>query len=59
MRDVAFLKVAFGLRRREAVYLDVVDLRVNPKVREYGRIGAVFVRYGKASRSSRPSAAPC
>ncbi len=56
MRDAALLKTvyAFGLRRREAVGLDVVDLRVNPKVREYGRVGAVFVRHGKASRGSPP-----
>ncbi|MEV0732315.1 tyrosine-type recombinase/integrase [Polymorphospora sp. NPDC050346] len=56
MRDSAFLKTvyAFGLRRREAVLLDLVDLRSNPKVREYGRFGAVFVRYGKASRGSPP-----
>jgi integrase/recombinase XerD len=56
MRDAAFLKTvyAFGLRRREAVMLDLVDLRANPKVREYGRAGAVFVRYGKASRGNPP-----
>jgi site-specific recombinase XerD len=56
MRDATFLKTvyAFGLRRREAVFLDVTDLRANPKVRQYGRIGAVFVRYGKASRGSPP-----
>ncbi|WP_446214605.1 tyrosine-type recombinase/integrase [Micromonospora sp. IBSANI012] len=56
MRDAALLKTvyAFGLRRREAVFLDMVDLRANPKVRQYGRVGALFVRYGKASRGGPP-----
>lgn len=56
MRDAALLKTvyAFGLRRREAVYLDEADLRSNPKIREYGRAGGVFVRYGKASRGGPP-----
>src|SRR6266536_2392990 len=56
MRDAAVLKTiyAFGLRRREAWGLDMVDLRHNPKVGQYGRFGALFVRHGKASRGSPP-----
>jgi site-specific recombinase XerD len=56
MRDAAVLKTiyAFGLRRREAWGLDMVDLRHNPKVGQYGRFGALFVRYGKSSRGSPP-----
>ena len=55
-RDAALLKTvyAFGLRRREAWGLDVCDLRHNPKVAAYGRFGAVFVRWGKASRGCPP-----
>lgn len=56
MRDSAFLKMvyAFGLRRREVVGLDVADLRGNPKAKQYGRCGAVFVRQGKSSRGGPP-----
>jgi integrase/recombinase XerD len=56
LRDAAFLKAvyAFGLRRREAVSLDLADLRSNPKVPSYGRFGGIFVRSGKASRGGAP-----
>ncbi|MGV9843781.1 tyrosine-type recombinase/integrase [Streptomyces fungicidicus] len=56
MRDSAILKVvyAFGLRRQEACGLDLSDLRRNPKIPDYGRNGALFVRYGKASKGSPP-----
>jgi integrase/recombinase XerD len=56
MRDAAMLKTvyAFGVRRNETCCLDVADLRHNPKVGEYGRFGALFVRYGKSSRGSPP-----
>jgi integrase len=56
MRDAALLKTiyAFGLRRNEACRLDLVDVRHNPKAREFGRFGALFVRFGKASRGSPP-----
>ncbi len=56
LRDSAFLKLvyAYGLRRREACGLDLADLRGNPKVVEYGRLGAVFVRFGKSSNGSPP-----
>ncbi|MER7104553.1 hypothetical protein ABT383_33945 [Streptomyces humidus] len=42
------------MRRRESVHLDVADLRRNPKAPQYGRHGAVFVRYGKSSKGSQP-----
>ncbi|MFJ9843821.1 tyrosine-type recombinase/integrase [Kitasatospora sp. NPDC101155] len=56
MRDAALLKTvyAFGLRRREAWGLDLTDLRHNPKATQYGRFGALFVRWGKSSRGSQP-----
>lgn len=56
MRDAAMLKVvyAYGLRRREAAMLDVVDFRRNARVAKYGTFGSVQVRYGKASRGSPP-----
>ncbi|MEV4657369.1 tyrosine-type recombinase/integrase [Micromonospora sp. NPDC049301] len=55
-RDAALLKTvyAFGLRRREAWGLDVVDLRRNPKVPAFGQCGAVMVRWGKSSRGGSP-----
>lgn len=55
-RDAVLLKTiyAFGLRRREAWGLDLADLRHNPKAKQFGRCGAVFVRWGKSSRGSAP-----
>lgn len=55
-RDVVLLKTiyAFGLRRREAWGLDVADLRHNPTIPAYGRIGGLFVRYGKSTKGSPP-----
>ncbi len=55
-RDSIVLKVvyAFGLRRREAWGLDLVDLHLNSKVPEYGRFGCLFVRWGKSSRGGSP-----
>jgi site-specific recombinase XerD len=52
VRDAALLKCvyAFGLRRQEAVMLDLVDFRRNPKLPELGRFGVLSVRHGKASR---------
>ena len=52
VRDAALLKCvyAFGLRRREAVMLDLVDLRRNAKLPHLDRFGALSVRHGKASR---------
>ena len=56
MRDSALLKAfyAYGLRRREMVGLDLSDLRRNPKAPDFGRYGALFVRWGKSSNGSPP-----
>jgi site-specific recombinase XerD len=55
-RDAVLLKTiyAFGLRRREAWGLDLADLRHNPNVAHFGRVGGVFVRWGKSSKGSQP-----
>ena len=55
-RDATLLKVvyAWGLRRTEAVRLDVADLHASPAAPEFGRYGALHVRWGKASRGSGP-----
>lgn len=52
VRDAALLKCvyAYGLRRREAVMLDLVDLRRNAKLPDLGQFGVLSVRHGKASR---------
>ena len=57
-RDSVMLKFvyAYGLRRREASMLDLPDLRHNPRASDYGRFGALQVRWGKASRGSPPRA---
>ncbi len=56
LRDAIVLKTvyAFGLRRREAWGLDLADLRHNARARQFGRCGAVFVRWGKGSHGSPP-----
>jgi integrase/recombinase XerD len=56
MRDSALLKAyyAFGLRRQEGCGLDLADLRRNPKAPQYGRYGALFVRWGKSTNGSPP-----
>jgi integrase/recombinase XerD len=56
MRDAALLKMvyAYGLRRQEVVGLDLADLRRNPKAGQYGQVGALFVRWGKASGGGAP-----
>ena len=55
-RDAVLLKAiyAFGLRRREAWGLDLADLHHNPNVAHFGRVGGVFVRWGKSSKGSQP-----
>lgn len=55
-RDAVVLKTvyAFGLRRRELWGLDLADLRANPQIADYGRLGAVFIRWGKSSKGSPP-----
>src|SRR6266511_200494 len=56
MRDAAMLKTvyAYGLRRRECCCLDLADLRRNPTAAQFGRFGAMFVRFGKSSRGGEP-----
>jgi site-specific recombinase XerD len=55
-RDAVLFKVtyAWGLRRNEARHLQTVDFERNPHAREFGRYGAVNVRYGKAHNGSSP-----
>lgn len=55
-RDATLLKAtyAWGLRRREAVMLDVADLSVNPKAPEFRGLGVVAVRFAKANRGGPP-----
>ena len=54
LRDAVLLKTvyAFGLRRREAVILDLPDFRRNPRAGHLGVFGSAQVRYGKASRGT-------
>jgi integrase/recombinase XerC len=56
LRDAQMVKTAyaFGLRRRELCFLDVADLRPNPRMPQWGTFGAVHVRYAKSSRGSGP-----
>lgn len=56
LRDAQLFKTiyAYGLRRTEALYLDVSDLRTNGKADRFGRFGLVHVRHGKASPGSPP-----
>jgi integrase/recombinase XerC len=55
-RDATLFKVIYGwgLRRREAVMLDVADFAPNPAAPELGGLGTCHVRYGKAMRGSPP-----
>jgi site-specific recombinase XerD len=55
-RDAVLFKAvyAWGLRRREAVMLDVADWGANSRAPQFGRYGVLNVRYGKASRGSPP-----
>ncbi|MFT3851356.1 MAG: tyrosine-type recombinase/integrase [Ilumatobacteraceae bacterium] len=55
-RDATLLKVVYGwgLRRNEAVRLDVADLRASAAAPSFGGCAAVHVRWGKASRGSPP-----
>ena len=55
-RDAVAFKViyAWGLRRREAAMLETVDWSANPAAAEFGRYGAVSVRYGKALKGGPP-----
>ena len=55
-RDAALFKVAyaFGLRRNEAVMLDLADFGTNPHAAEFGQFGLCRVRFGKAGKGSAP-----
>ncbi len=55
-RDAALFKTiyAFGLRRREAVMLDVTDFHTNSAAAQFGAYGICSVRYGKAMKGSPP-----
>lgn len=56
LRDAQFFKTvyAFGLRRHEAVMLDLADLRTNPQAPQWGQYGQLHVRFGKALKGSPP-----
>ncbi|WP_431801165.1 tyrosine-type recombinase/integrase [Microbacterium sp. bgisy203] len=56
LRDAQLLKTtyAFGLRRREVVGLDLVDLHPNHLMPSWGPYGSVSVRWGKASAGGGP-----
>lgn len=55
-RDATLLKVAYawGLRRRELSMLERCDLGRNPQAPEFADVGALTVRWGKASRGGPP-----
>lgn len=55
-RDAALFKTAYawGLRRREVAMLELADFAGNAHAPEFGRYGAVSVRYGKALKGSPP-----
>ena len=55
-RDATLFKTIYGwgLRRREAAMLDVVDFSVNPAAPVLGGLGICHVRFGKAKRGSPP-----
>ncbi|MEU8310732.1 site-specific integrase [Actinomadura sp. NPDC048955] len=53
-RDATLFKTAYayGLRRREARMLDLVDFGRNPHARQFGEFGVCYVRWGKAMKGS-------
>ncbi len=55
-RDATLFKVMYGwgLRRTETAMLDLVDWGRNPAVPEFGALGMLHVRYGKAKRGQPP-----
>src|SRR5262249_61514245 len=55
-RDATLFKVIYGwgLRRTEAARLDLADWGRNPAAAEFGRVGTLHVRYGKAVRGQPP-----
>ena len=50
-------RYAWGLRRNEVCHLQTVDFSRNPKAREFGRYGVLYVRHGKAMRELAAEAA--
>lgn len=56
LRDAAAFKTAYayGLRRRELAMLDLADLGRNPHVPEFGELGVLYVRWGKANKGGAP-----
>ena len=55
-RDAALWKTIFawGLRRTEAVMLDLTDCHRHPGADRFGAYGALHVRWGKATRGGQP-----
>ncbi|MGH9379219.1 MAG: tyrosine-type recombinase/integrase [Thermoanaerobaculia bacterium] len=55
-RDATLFKVvyAWGLRRREGAKLDLVDFGRNPAAPEFGEVGMLSVRFGKAAKGGPP-----
>ncbi|WP_312167554.1 tyrosine-type recombinase/integrase [Microbacterium sp.] len=55
-RTATIMKTAYawGLRRNEVRMLDLVDLAMNPRARQFGSLGIVYVRFGKAMKGSPP-----
>ncbi len=55
-RDATIFKVAYGwgLRRQEVARLELCDRGRNPKAPEFGELGALAVRWGKASSGAPP-----
>lgn len=55
-RDAVLFKVvyAWGLRRREAAMLEIPDWSATAAAPEFGRYGALSVRYGKAVKGGPP-----
>ena len=55
-RDATVFKLiyAWGMRRTEATRIDLVDWATNPAAPEFGSLGSVAVRYGKAKRGGPP-----
>ena len=56
LRDSTAFKVAYayGLRRRELTMLEYVDFGPNPHVEQFGRFGALQVRWAKGTKGSGP-----
>jgi integrase/recombinase XerC len=59
-RDATLVKVAYGwgLRRREVRMLEIQDFGVNPAAPDFGRMGTLYVRHGKAMKGSPPKCRP-